>query len=388
MSPLTGIHAYYINCKPIYSAFLSDIEAQGGSTDPFAPVSTFPDGYFAAIPWIGVVVQKNPDYEGETTDYRAVSVSVNGTAYPLHLNSAQGFQTGVTGYFHTAPDPKREDYFGVPPLMGTAEVSVTLLYDDVPYQDTVLAPVELTGASTKWSDIILNYGNLFTDDARSQEAYDINPAAFLNTASYYLQAAIPRFNRPTEIVSYLAQRTPSFFSEMQWAVPAEILPPGEPQKPTTEPTAIQAKPGYELCSVVIRGIDKFGNPVDTPYSGETYDPQTGTVTFPAGLIPGTEFVIDLYRDGVFLKPLTDDMKRILGLCFNLVWEYRFTGNWLARAAKVSDKSYSPPNEANWTRAQEEKRRSEEDTLNQEIRRYEQACNYRGTVNFNPSVTLI
>lgn len=68
-------------------------------------------------------------------------------------------------------------------------------------------------------------------------------------------------------------------------------------------------------------------------------------------------------------------------------EYRFTGNWLARSAKVSDKSFDPPNEANWTRAQEEKRRSEEDTLNQELRRYEQACTYRGVVNFSPSINL-
>ena len=73
------------------------------------------------------------------------------------------------------------------------------------------------------------------------------------------------------------------------------------QTPTTEPITIQANPGYELCSVVIRGTDKFGNPVDTPYSMETYDPQTGKVTFPAGLISGTEFIIDLYRDGVFQK---------------------------------------------------------------------------------------
>ena len=291
MAPLTGIHAYFINNKPIYSAFLADVEAQGGSTDPFSPASAFPDGYFTAIPWVGVVVQKDPDYEGDTAAYKAVSVTLNGQTYPLHLNSVQSFETGATGYFHSAPAPQREDYFGVPPLAGTEEVTVTLLYDDVPYQNTVLAPVEPLGATTKWSDIILNYGNLFTDDVRNQEAYDINPAAFLNTASYYLQAAIPRFNRPTEIISYLSQRTPSFFSETQWAVPAEILPPGEMQTPTTEPITIQAKPGYELCSVVIRGTDKFGNPVDTPYSMETYDPQTGKVTFPAGLISGTSTCI-------------------------------------------------------------------------------------------------
>ena len=31
-APLTGIHAYYINAKPVYAAFLSDIEANGGDT--------------------------------------------------------------------------------------------------------------------------------------------------------------------------------------------------------------------------------------------------------------------------------------------------------------------------------------------------------------------
>ena len=386
MAPLTGIHAYFINNKPIYSAFLTDVEAQGGDTSKFSPASAFPDGYFATVPWVGIVVQKNADYEGDTAVYKAVSLSVNGKTYPLRLNSAQGFETAVTGYFHTAFNGN-EDFFGVPELEGTAMVAATLTYEDVPYRDEALAPVPTAGETTGWSDIILNYGNLFTDDIRNQQAYDLNPAAFLNQSAYYLAAAIPRFNRPTEVVSYLSHRTPAYFSETRWAVPASILPPGEPQEPTTMPITIQAKPGYELCSVVIRGVDKFGNPQDTPYSGETYDPQTGAVTFPAGLIPGTEFVIDLYRDGQFLKPLTPEMKRILGLCFHMVWEYRFTGEWLARAAKVSDKSFSPPNEANWTRAQEEKRRSEEDTLNQEMRRYEQACAYKGTVEFSPSMQL-
>lgn len=380
MVPLTGIHVYFINNKPIYSAFLTDVAAQGGDTSKFSPASAFPDGYFAAIPWIGVVVQKNTAYEGDTARYSAVSLSVNGKTYPLRLNSAQSFETAVTGYFHTAFNGN-EDFFGVPELEGTAMVTATLTYEDVPYRDEALAPVPTTGETTSWSDIILNYGNLFTDDVRNQQAYDLNPAAFLNQSAYYLAAAIPRFNRPTEVISYLSLRTPAYFNETQWEVP------GSGAEPTSMPVTIQAKPEYELCSVVIRGVDKFGNPVDTPYSGAQYDAQSGGVTFPAGLIPGTEFIIDLYRDGQFLNPLTPEMKRILGLCFHMVWEYRFTGEWLARAAKVSDKSFSPPNEANWTRAQEEKRRSEEDTLNQELRRYEQACTYRGVVDFSPSVTL-
>ena len=105
MAPLTGIHAYFINNKPIYSAFLADLEAQGGSTGPFSPTSAFPDGYFAAIPWVGVVVQKNAAYDGEAATYKTLAVTVDGKTYPLHLNSAQSFESGVTGYFHNAPDP-------------------------------------------------------------------------------------------------------------------------------------------------------------------------------------------------------------------------------------------------------------------------------------------
>ena len=56
-------------------------------TGPFSPASAFPDGYFAAIPWVGVVVQKNAAYEGDPAAYKAVVVTVNGQTFPLRLNT-------------------------------------------------------------------------------------------------------------------------------------------------------------------------------------------------------------------------------------------------------------------------------------------------------------
>ena len=392
MQPLTGIKAYYINSKPVYINFLSEVTAQGGDTSNFPSVNSIPDGYFPSIPWIGVVIQKNPDYEGDATQYsNLVLYDPDGKAYPLKLNSAAYFETAVTGYFGKAPAPVSQDYFDAPTPKTSGEYTATLSYGDIPYTDKVLVLVQSKTGQTKWSEIILNYGELFTDDARDKEKYDTNPASFLNEASFYLSAAIPRFNQPPPILSFLGENTPQFYQEYYWAVPGEIVPPGSEEPPTPTPNQTVVSTGfygYEICSVVSRGVDQFGNPVDTAYLDAVYNSATGEVTFPAGLIPGTEYVICLLIDGVFQNTLTLEMKRILGLCFHMVWEYRFTGEWLARAAKVTDRSFTPPNEANWTRAQEEKRKSLEDSLNQEIKRYSQSCAYRSTVGARGNFSLV
>lgn len=385
--PLTGIKAYYINTKPVYSDFLDEVTAQGGDASAFPAITEIPDGYFATVPWVGIAVQKNASYTGDAVEYANVSLTdPSGKVYPLSLNSATGFQTALIAYFGKASSPATQDYFGAAEPNRTGEYTVTLSYGDIPYSSAILVPVPVSSGATKWSEIILNYGALFTDDSREQEKYDINPASFLNEASYYLSAAIPRFNQPPPIECYLSQNTPQFYAEYFWTVPGE---PVEGEEGTTEPTVVSTGLyGYGLCSVVARGTDRFGNPEDTPYLDAQYNSVTGDVTFAAGLIPGTEYVICLLIDGSFDNALTPEMKRILGLCFHLVWEYRFTSAYLPRAAKINDKSFIAPNEANWTRAQEEKRRSLEDSLNQELKKYSQDCAYRGTVGAKGNFSFV
>lgn len=390
VQPLTGIQGYYINSKPVYSDFLAGVTAQGGDASVFPPIDTIQDGYFATTPWVGVVVQKNASYTGGPAQYtNLVLTDPTGKQYPLSLNSAAYFSTAVTGYWGNTPSPTTQDYFGILAPKASGMYSVTLIYADIPYSSDFLVPVPIPAGATKWADIILNYGELFTEDNREQEKFDINPASFLNETAYYLAAAIPRFNQPPPIECFLAQNTSQFYTEYFWTVPGEVPPEGEAPTPTTEPTVVSTGLyGYGLCSVVARGVDQFGNPEDTPYLEAQYNRTTGEVIFEAGLIPGTQYVICLYLDGFFSNTLTPEMKRILGLCFHLVWEYRFTSAYLPRAAKINDKSFIAPNEANWTRAQEEKRRSLEDSLNQELKKYSQDCAYRGTVGAKGNFSFV
>lgn len=236
------------------------------------------------------------------------------------------------------------------------------------------------GTGTSWAEILCGHAMVLMDDLRWQEELERNPARFLREKSLYMKLAIPRFNRPAEIISYLtAHSTEPRYSDFLWTVPDEI---------GAAPVEVDTgQLNYELCSVVIRSQDVFGNPVETPYRGAVYHPESGIVSFPADVEAGTVFDMDFYTDGQFGYELTAEMKRILALCVQVVWENRFSSEWLTRSAKVQDKSFSIPNEANWTRAQEEKRKSLEASLNSELRQYEQNCYYRSTIQTSV-VTLL
>ncbi len=380
-APLTGIHAYYINAKPVYAAFLSDVEANGGDTSAWQATEDFTDGYFAQNPWVGVVIQKNQKYEGATAQYQARSVVLSDSQgiYPAQVKTSDTFQTAFAGYFGKATTDT-EDYFGAE-AKRTEKFTVSLCYGDIEYSDAFLRAIPVKKGSTSWSEIVTNYGSVFVDDVRMKDKFQNCPAQFFEETFFYFRAAIPRFNLPLQIVTYLTYSAP-FFSFYAWAVPATIQSNLTDVAPTTtKPITIHTRQaGYEICSVVIYEQDRFGNPIETPYTDAVYDRLIGDVTFPAGIPEGTQFRMYFATDGYFDNKITDEMKRLLGLAFQLVWENRFSSDWLSRAAKITDKSFAPPNEANWTREQEEKRRGLEATFNDELWRYEQNCNYQGQLS--------
>lgn len=387
-APLTGIHAYYINAKPVYAAFLSDIQQNGGEITSWQPAEQFADGYFTEHPWVGVVIQKNPDYTGEPVTYNPnlIVLSDSQDVYPAQVRTSDVFQTAFAGYFGKAPTPT-EDFFGAE-AKKTERFTVSLSYGDVEYMDSFLRPVPVPKGAASWSEIVTHYGSVFVDDVRLRDKFHTNPAQFFEETFYYFRAAIPRFNLPLRMVSYLTYSAP-FFSTYAWAVPAAIQP-APPQTPpvTSGPVVLHTRQaGYEICSVVIYEQDMFGNPTETAYPDAVYDRVTGDVTFPTGIAEGTQFRLYFAVDGYFDNRITDEMKRLLGLAFQVVWDNRFGSDWLSRAAKVTDKSFAPPNEANWTRAQEEKRRGLEATLSDELWRYEQNCTYQGQID-GTGITLL
>lgn len=219
---------------------------------------------------------------------------------------------------------------------------------------------------TTWSEIITDYAMVEIDDLRMRAELQDNPALFFRGMSLYMKNAIPYFNNPPEMQRWL-KNTPPSFADYYWTVPAD----------TTEATVVPTgQLGYELMSVQILSEEENGVVGVTPYIGATYDSETGNVTFPAGLTEGAQFQMDFYTDGTFDNDLTEEEKRILGLCVDYVWNVRFSGNWLNMQPKVQDANFTVGSEANYTRAQTERMRQKRIALNDEIHKYAQNVAYR------------
>jgi hypothetical protein len=146
-----------------------------------------------------------------------------------------------------------------------------------------------------------------------------------------------------------------------------------------ESTVETGKIGYELFSCSIREVDDSGVVTSTPVSNVEYDVETGTVTFLEGTTAGTVYNIDFYTDGSFYYDLTEAQKRILGLAIGVVWDERFSRNWLNITMKVKDSSFDTVNESNYMREVQNRLFMNRHLLNDELRKYEQDVAYKNTV---------
>ena len=105
-----------------------------------------------------------------------------------------------------------------------------------------------------------------------------------------------------------------------------------------------------------------------------YDSENGTVTLSASIdnpVPkGTIFNMDFYTDGYFKEDLSVDIMRILGLCFQVIWQTRFNNDWLSNVSKVEDRSFSEQNRANKERSDDERLDRYKNALNTAMRTFE------------------
>lgn len=218
---------------------------------------------------------------------------------------------------------------------------------------------------TAWAEIITDYAMVEISDTRLSEELKESPALFFRRMDLYMRNAVPYFSSPPEMQSWLSYTAPQY-ADYSWT--------GETS--SQETVLDTGLIGYELMSVQKIHCDATGNVMWEAYHEAVYNSETGTVTFPAGINAGTEFQIDFYTDGSFDNTLTGEEKRILGLCVALVWNERFTGDWLNRQPKIHDKSFSVGSESAYTRAETERMRTVRAALNDELRRYEQNLAYR------------
>ena len=227
--------------------------------------------------------------------------------------------------------------------------------------------------ATTFSDIItLALTSKIINDLRWEQDFAENAAIFLRQKSQALQAAIPKFNRPPEIREYLAYTAPSF-DDYETELDADA---------TGSVTLATAKTGFELCNVGVLSHNQYNEVDYTQITNFTYDAETGNVTVNGNYPKGTDFVIDLYTDGVFTNDLNAEIQEILCYCLKVVWETGFSGSWLDRTPFIQDKTFKRAStESAWTEAQEHKRKAAENSLNDRLMKYEQDCNYRGVVTY-------
>lgn len=225
---------------------------------------------------------------------------------------------------------------------------------------------------TPWTEIICNYAMPVMDDVRLIDQMGENPALFFRRMALYMDLAIPMVSRPPELDSYLNyELVKPVYDDMIWRSTSESLE-GE----TTVETSMI---GYELFSCSLREVDDSGVVTSTPVSGVTYDHETGTVVFPKQETVGLEYNVDFYTDGSFYYELTEAQKRLLGLAIGVVWDERFSRNWLNLTMKVKDASFDTVNESSYMREVQNRLFMNRHLLNDELRKYEQDVAYKNTV---------
>lgn len=225
---------------------------------------------------------------------------------------------------------------------------------------------------TPWTEIICNYAMPVMDDVRLIDQMGENPALFFRRMALYMDLAIPMVSRPPELDSYLNyELTRPNYDDMIWRSTSESLE-GE----TTVETTMT---GYDLFSCSLREVDESGVVTSTPVSGVTYDPETGTIVFPQQETVGLEYNVDFYTDGSFFYDLTEAQKRLLGLAVGVVWDERFSRNWLNITQKIKDASFDTVNESNYMREVQNRLFMNRHLLNDELRKYEQDVAYKNTV---------
>ena len=226
---------------------------------------------------------------------------------------------------------------------------------------------------TTWGEIITDHAMVEIDDVRLTEAAKENAAAFMRRMSLYMVNGIPLFNMPPEVSDWLQEdiQMPQY-GDFYWESTAES---------TTKETQVDTgMKGYELFSCAVVRQDAAGTLSYEPYSGASYDAESGIVTFPAQDGAGISYTLDFYTDGSFAQELTMRQKRILGLCVAAVWDERFYGhNWLNDQMKVKDASFETVNEGTYMEKSSQKHSKNRARLMDELHKYEQDCAHLNVV---------
>lgn len=224
--------------------------------------------------------------------------------------------------------------------------------------------------ATSWAEICAA-AMVPIDDIRLTEQMEISPALYYRRMSLYINAAIPMLSRPPELLQHLfKEMVEPDYDEYEWTSTAESV--------EVETVVATGLTGFDLCSCTIVETLNDGRVMQTPYA-VSYDSETGDVTFPQQTAEGISYQLDFYTDGSFAD-LSSSQIRLFALAIALVWDERFTRNWLDRQPKINDSSFTTVNEANWTEKTSQAHRRAAQDFYDELKAYEQMCAYQSVVS--------
>lgn len=206
------------------------------------------------------------------------------------------------------------------------------------------------------------------DDIRLQEQISVNPALFYRRMSAYVDAAMPLLSSPPQLYEYISKNyTQPTYDDYEWTSTYESV--------TESVTISTEKTGYDLCSIVI--IDSDNNAI--PYTAAIYNAETGEITFPTQESEGITYEIDFYKDGE-VDDLTPTMMRLFSLAIAIIWDERFTRNWLNITEKIKDSSFQTVNESNYIDKITIRMKENRQAFQDEMRKYEQNTAYKTVVS--------
>jgi hypothetical protein len=222
--------------------------------------------------------------------------------------------------------------------------------------------------ATTWADIV-SAALVQIDDVRLEEQMSVSPAQFYRRMAALIQQAMPLLSRPPELLTFLKSgMVLPTFDDFEWTSDEESTYGGA--------EVDTGMIGYELCSVTQRQAHPNGTITLLPYSEASYDPETGIVTLPDQDSAEINYDFDFYTDGEF-PDLTETQMRLFALAVAVVWDERFSRNWLSFTTKIHDDSFQTVNEANYIAQVTKRLHDNRIAFNDELRWYEQICAYNG-----------
>lgn len=217
---------------------------------------------------------------------------------------------------------------------------------------------------TTWEELELRATTFIKNDLSLDWDKANRLPVFFNRMRAYMVEAIPKFNRPPEMLAKLAAYTAPQFESVSYTTIE-----GENQTVDTGVT------GATVFSVGIIEEDDFGDVQYVPVANAEYNGETGIVTLVGTFEAGSQVEIDLYTSGAFDAELNETEKGILAFAIYNRYEHRFDNDVLERQSKIRDSAFTTISEASQTQAGTARQREVDSQLYAMLRAYQDNVEY-------------